>query len=178
MKRRRPPLAVIFGCAGTKLTPAERAFFAQANPLGFSLYKRNCETPAQTRALVKDLRRCVGRADAPILIDQEGGRVARLKPPHWRVGPSGAELGALARADRGAGLEATYLHYRLIGSDLAALGIDVNCAPVLDVAQKGMTAAIGDRAFSDDPRLVAELGLAACAGMLAAGANSDACASQ
>ncbi|MSO70840.1 MAG: beta-N-acetylhexosaminidase [Alphaproteobacteria bacterium] len=163
------PLAVIFGCAGTTLSPAESAFFTRSKPLGFSLYKRNCETPEQTRALVDALRACVGRADAPVLIDQEGGRVARLKPPHWRIGPSGAALGAIARRDRAAGVEATYLHYRLIAADLAPLGIDVNCAPVLDVAQAGMTAAIGDRAFSDDPMIVTELGLAACAGLLAGG---------
>ena len=84
--------AVIFGCAGTKLSEAERRFFAESQPLGFILFQRNCQDPALTRRLIADLRDSVGRADAPILIDQEGGRVARLKPPHWRLPPSAARI--------------------------------------------------------------------------------------
>src|ERR1700729_2863369 len=93
--RNAVPRAVIFGCAGKTLDPAEREFFRDADPLGFILFARNCETPDQIRSLIAALRNSVGRADAPVLIDQEGGRVARLRPPHWRTYPSGAQIAAL-----------------------------------------------------------------------------------
>src|SRR5258707_2169168 len=93
--RKPAPRAVVFGCAGKTLDTAERDFFRDADPLGFILFARNCETPEQIRALVAELRDSVGRADAPVLIDQEGGRVARLRPPHWRLYPSGAQIAAL-----------------------------------------------------------------------------------
>lgn len=165
----KPRLAAVFGCASTELSNDEREFFADANPLGFILFKRNCDTPAQVRTLVGDLRESVGREDAPILIDQEGGRVARLGPPHWRAAPAAARFGELANSDRGRALEAVYLSYRLIADELHALGISVVCAPVLDVARPETTGAIGDRAFSADPHIVGALGLAACAGLLAGG---------
>src|SRR6266567_7569444 len=92
------PKAVIFGCAGSSISPDERAFFRDADPVGFILFKRNCESPGQVRALVQDLRGAIGRADAPVLIDQEGGRVARLQPPHWRSYPAPATLGTLGGA--------------------------------------------------------------------------------
>ncbi len=158
--------AVIFGCAGPSLTPQERAFFRDADPVGFILFKRNCESPDQVRALVAALRETIGRAEAPVLIDQEGGRVARLQPPHWRKYPAPAALGALGGERAG---EAVRLAARLIADDLAALGITVDCLPVLDVPQRGADPVIGNRAYSSDPAEVARLGKAACEGLLEGG---------
>ena len=165
----QPPLAVLFCCAGTSLAPDERTLFERADPLGFILFRRNCDTPDQIRALVQGLRQCVGRADAPVLIDQEGGRVARLQPPHWREAPAAAAFGRLAERDPAAALQAAYVNHRLIADELRDLGISVACAPVLDVARPETTGAIGDRAFSADPSIVGALGLAACAGLMAGG---------
>ncbi len=163
------PKAVIFACAGPELAGAEREFFAAADPLGFILFERNCKNPVQVRKLVASLRDSVGRDDAPVLIDQEGGRVARLKPPHWRAIPAMGRIGALAARDRTAGREAAFAAARLIAADLANLGIDVDCAPVLDVPAPGSHGIIGDRAFAADPSLVAELGGEFCRGLLAGG---------
>ncbi len=165
----RTPAAVIFGCAGTRLDPDERRFFADAAPLGFILFARNCESPDQIRVLVSGLRESVGRADAPVLIDQEGGRVARLKPPHWRAAPAPARFGELARRDAALGREAVGLNARLLATELHDLGIDVDCVPLLDVRAPGLHDVIGDRAFSDDAEVVADLGRAVCDGMLAGG---------
>lgn len=163
------PLAVIFGLTGTELRDDERSFFRSANPLGFNLFKRNCDTPDQVRALVDELRACIGRSDAPVLIDQEGGRVARLKPPHWRQLQASAAFGEMARRDQAAAEEAVAINYRLIAAELFDLGITVNAAPVLDLRRPETTDAIGDRAFSGDPATVAALGLAACGGLMAGG---------
>lgn len=162
-------LAVAFGCAGTRLDVEERAFFADARPLGFVLFARNCAEPAQVAGLVEDLRETVSDPFAPVLIDQEGGRVERLKPPHWRHAPPAREFGALWAQNRRAGREAAMLNARLIGDDLASLGITVDCAPVLDVAAPETHRAIGDRAFGSDPDQVADLGQAAAEGLEAAG---------
>ena len=164
-----PPLAAIFACAGPALSDAERSFFADARPLGFILFRRSCENPAQLRRLVADLRAAAGRPDAPVLIDQEGGRVARLGPPHWKPRPPARRFGALAGRDLAAAREAATANARLIAADLAALGIDVDCAPVLDVPAAGAHDVIGDRAYGADPALVAALGRAACDGFLAGG---------
>ncbi|HEV8014951.1 MAG TPA: beta-N-acetylhexosaminidase [Stellaceae bacterium] len=157
---------VIFGCEGAVLSASERAFFRDADPLGFILFARNCETPDQVKRLVADLRESVGRGTAPILIDQEGGRVARLKPPHWPAYPAPAAIAALGglRAR-----EAAWLAARLIADDLGQLGITVDCAPVLDVPVGGADPVIGDRAWGDHPQTVAENGLAACDGLMAGG---------
>lgn len=163
------PKAAIFGCAGTSLTPAERDFFAANNPLGFILFARNVEAPEQVRALVNALRACVGRDDAPVLIDQEGGRVARLKPPHWRAAPPAAQLAALADRDADVACEAVWLNARLIGAELRALGIDVDCAPVADLPVEGAHDVIGDRAYGTDPGRVAALARAAALGFIDAG---------
>lgn len=160
-----PPRAVVFGCAGPALSDAERRFFAEADPLGFILFGRNVETPAQVAALVAALRDVVGRADAPVLIDQEGGRVRRLKPPHWRAFPPAATIGALASSDADAAARAAFLAGRLIAADLAPLGVSVDCAPVCDVAEEGTHDAIGDRAFARDPALVARLARAFAVGL-------------
>jgi len=163
------PKACILGLNGPRLSGRERAFFAEADPYGFILFERNCQTPDQVRRLVAALREISGRADAPILIDQEGGRVARLKPPHWRAAPPAAAFGELHRADAGAAAKAVRLNGRLIGAELFDLGINVDCAPVLDIQAPGADPVIGDRAFSDDPVAVAALGRAFCDGLLASG---------
>lgn len=159
------PAAVVFGCAGATLSEAERAFFSATDPLGFILFARNCVDPAQVTALVRALRDSVGRDDAPVLIDQEGGRVARLRPPHWRAAPAAAVFGLLARTDPVAAADALRLNTRLIAAELSALGIDVDCLPVLDVPQAGAHDVIGDRAYGGGPEIVAMLGRAACEGL-------------
>ena len=161
--------AAILGCAGPVLTPAEKAFFADVRPWGFILFKRNVETPEQVRALTAELRWTVQRADAPILIDQEGGRVQRLGPPHWRRYPPGAAYGGLASNDPLLRREVTRLGARLMAHDLAALGVNVDCLPVLDVPDPGGHEIIGDRAYGPGPDDVALLGRAAAEGLIAGG---------
>ncbi len=162
----REPLAVIFGLNGAALSGEERRFFADADPLGFILFARNCEAPAQVARLVVELREAVGRTDAPVLIDQEGGRVARLKPPHWRDYPPPARIAALGGM---AAREAAWLGARLIADDLAMLGITVDCTPVLDLPVPGADPIIGDRAWAATPARAAELSLAVCDGLMAGG---------
>lgn len=164
-----PPRAVVFGCAGRELSDAERAFFRESDPVGFILFARNVDTPAQVRSLVRDLRAAVGRADAPVLIDQEGGRVQRLRPPHWRNRPPMRAFGELARTDPDGAVAAARLVARLIAAELADLGIDVDCAPVLDLPAPDGHEIIGDRAFSDDPDIIAALGRAVCEGLAEGG---------
>ncbi|MDP7242264.1 MAG: beta-N-acetylhexosaminidase [Rhodospirillales bacterium] len=166
---KRPPRAMILGCCGPELNETERRFFADANPLGFILFARNCIDPGQLRALVGALRESVGRADAPILIDQEGGRVTRLKPPHWWAAPAAQCFADLARRDADRGAEAARLGARLIAAELNELGISINCVPVLDVPQPGASPAIGDRAVGDTPARAAALGHAVCEGVLDGG---------
>ncbi len=160
---------MIFGLSGPILSDEERRFFAQSDPLGFILFARNCKQPDQLRALNSALREAVGRDSAPILIDQEGGRVARLGPPHWRQGPPAAPFGKLAERDPVRAEQAVRLNARIIAGELRGLGIDVDCAPVLDVPAAGSHDIIGDRAFSADPKLVARLGRASVEGFLDAG---------
>src|SRR5258707_9894139 len=128
------PKAAIFGCAEPDLTLDERAFFRDADPLGFILFARNVDTPERTRRLVEELRSCVARAEAPVLVDQEGGRVARLRPPHWRKAPPARLLGELYARNQELGLEATKLNARVLAADVASIGCDVDCLPVLDIA--------------------------------------------
>lgn len=158
--------AAILGCSGLELTAEERAFFRDVRPWGFILFARNIETPDQVRRLTAALRETVGRADAPILIDQEGGRIQRLGPPHWRVYPPGRAYGELPHPQR---REITRLGARLIAHDLAELGINVDCVPVLDVPDPQGHEIIGDRAYGDTPEDVALLGRAACEGLIAGG---------
>ncbi|MFO1154948.1 MAG: beta-N-acetylhexosaminidase [Rhodospirillales bacterium] len=152
------PRAVIFGVGGAELTDAERRLFRATDPLGFILFRRNCLAPEQIRALVADLRSTVGRIDAPVLIDQEGGRVQRLGAPHWRAAPPAARFGALWARNADAAAEAVRLNARLIAHDLATLGISHDCAPLLDVPQPDANAIIGDRAFAADAGCIARLG--------------------
>jgi beta-N-acetylhexosaminidase len=161
--------AFVTGCATTSLSRRERAFYRAADPWGLILFQRNCNAPSQVRQLTDDFRECVGRGDAPVFIDQEGGRVQRLKPPHWRAYPSGAQLGSLAAKDRDAGIRAAGNCTRLIADDLYALGITVDCLPVLDVPQPGSHHVIGDRAYGSTPEIVGALGRAAADGLLAGG---------
>jgi beta-N-acetylhexosaminidase len=162
----KQPRAVILGCAGETLTPAERQFFSEADPLGFVLFRRNCRSREQVRTLVAELRRCVGRSDAPVLIDQEGGRVARLQPPEWRAYPAAGLIAALPDA---LAVEAARLAGRLIADDLAALGISVDAAPVLDLPIRDADPIIGDRAWGNEPNRVAWLARAFCEGLLGGG---------
>ncbi len=160
------PRAAILGCAGLDLAPAERAFFADADPWGFILFARNVDAPDRLSALCADLRDAVGRA-APILIDQEGGRVQRLGPSHWRAWQdAGAMLTRVAPDQRETAMR---LRHRLIAEELRAVGVDVNCAPVLDLALPEGDPVIGARAYSADPAEVARLGRAAREGLEAGG---------
>ena len=163
------PLACIFGCQGPRLAPAERAFFRAAQPWGFILFARNVESPDQVRALVDSLRACVERPDAPVLIDQEGGRVQRLGPPHWRRYPPGRAYGDLVANDPLQRREVARLGARLLAHDLASLGINVDCLPVLDVPEPGAHDVIGDRAYGDSAETVALLGRACAEGLIAGG---------
>lgn len=163
------PRAVIFGCSGPDLTADERAFFRDADPLGFILFARNVDTPERTRRLVEELRSSVARADAPVLVDQEGGRVARLRPPHWRRAPPARLLGDLYVRSPEHGLEAAGLNARLLAADLLSIGADVDCLPVLDLGLPETHAAIGDRAFAGRPETVGALGRAAAEGLMAEG---------
>lgn len=158
------PKAVIFGCHTTHLLAQEKAFFQRANPLGFILFSRNCENPDQIQQLVHELRCAVDRPDAPILIDQEGGRVARLSSPTWRAAPSASVFGTLAEEDPEEASWCTRANAWLIGKELEALGINVNCAPVVDVLHEMTHSVIGDRAFSHNPEVVATLALQAIKG--------------
>ncbi len=163
------PRAVIFGLAGAELSAAEKAFFAAANPLGFILFRRNCQSRAQTAALVRSLRQCTGRAAAPVLIDMEGGRVARLAPPVWPVFPPAAAFASLYRKNPRAACAAAFASARLIGAELAALGISWNAMPVLDMPAAKSDPVIGDRAYGREAGQVIALAQAAAAGLLAAG---------
>lgn len=157
--------AFITGVSGTELTAAEREFIRSERPWGFILFKRNVETPAQVAALVAELRAIVGAADAPILIDQEGGRVQRLGPPHWPVYPPGAVFSTLYDTDSALGLTAARLSARLIAADLADLGITVDCLPLADVPVPGADAVIGNRAYGTSPDKVAAIARAVTEGL-------------
>jgi beta-N-acetylhexosaminidase len=160
------PLAIVLGLAGERPTRDERRLFADSDPLGFVLFRRNCVSRDQVRALVDELREAVGRTDAPVLIDQEGGRVARLRPPEWRAFPAPAVIAALPEPSA---FEAAHLAARLIAEDLAELGVTVDAAPVLDLPTAGADPVIGDRAWGTDPARVARLGRAVCDGLLEGG---------
>jgi beta-N-acetylhexosaminidase len=161
--------AFISGCASTSLSAVEREFFAKNRPCGLIVFARNCESPDQLRALVASFRDAVESDDVLILIDQEGGRVQRLRPPHWRNMPPARCYGVMYETDPKLGRQAAFAGARLIAQELAALGIDVNCTPVLDVPEKGAHEIIGDRAYSTDPDVVAALGRAVMEGTLAGG---------
>ncbi len=157
--------AFITGVSGLELSAPEREFIRGTRPWGFILFKRNVEAPAQVSALVEELRSCLGDADAPVLIDQEGGRVARLGPPHWPVYPPGAAFGALYDLDKTLGQQAARLGARLIAADLIDLGITVDCLPLADVPVGGADAVIGNRAYGTEPAKVAAIARAVTEGL-------------
>ena len=163
------PAAAIFGFRGPVLDRQEIDFFREVNPLGFVVFERNICSPEQLRSLTRSLCDISQREDVPILIDQEGGRVSRLRTPHWRAALPAALFGDVYMEDPGKGLRAAWLNSRLIAHDLFWLGINVNCFPVLDLRVLGAHPVIGDRAFSHDPVAVSELGLAQCQGLKAGG---------
>jgi beta-N-acetylhexosaminidase len=156
---------VIFGVSGLELTADERDFFRDADPLGYILFKRNCGGRAQMKALTDSLRTLSGRADLPILIDQEGGRVSRMQPPEWPAFPTGAAFDALYEKAPISAIEAARANGQALGLMLAEVGVTVDCAPLLDVRQPEVTAAIGDRALGGEPMRVAALGRAILDGL-------------
>jgi beta-N-acetylhexosaminidase len=157
--------AFITGVSGLELTAAEREFIRGERPWGFILFKRNVEAPDQVSGLVRELRETVGATDAPVLIDQEGGRVARLGPPHWPAYPPGATFGALYDIEPAIGLKAARLSSRLIAADLIDLGITVDCLPLADVPVAGADAVIGNRAYGTEPGKVAAIARAVTEGL-------------
>lgn len=160
--------AFITGLAGTALSPAERAFVREHEPWGFIIFKRNVETPSQLRRLIRAVREAAGR-NVPVLVDQEGGRVQRLGPPHWPSYPPGAAYGRLYDRNPADGIRAAYLGARLIAADLAAVGIDVDCLPVADVPASGADPIIGDRAYGQSADKVSALARAVADGLLEGG---------
>ena len=166
-------LPVIFGLSGAHVTADEQSFFKDANPAGYILFARNIENPEQLRALTDSLRDLAGRDDLPILIDQEGGRIARLGPPHGRAWPAAAALVGVsdspASSDLDRAIARVQCNYEALGLELAAMGINITCAPVLDVPQPDAHDIIGDRAFAQTPESVAKLGRACLAGLQLAG---------
>src|SRR5665647_1966484 len=160
--------AFITGLAGLTISANERAFFREAQPWGLIIFKRNVSTPAQVQELVSSFRDVVGRP-APVLVDQEGGRVQRLGPPHWPAFPPGARYGELYDREPAAGLAAARLAGHLIAADLQPLGIDVDCLPIADVPVAGGDPVIGDRAYGTEPGKVAAIAAAIAQGLQAGG---------
>jgi len=161
--------AFICGLRGLEITAEERAFFEREKPWGFIVFARNVDNPKQLSALCADLRSCVGRADAPVLIDQEGGRVQRLRPPHWHKYPAAAALANLYDVAPKKGERATWLLSRLHAFDLLKVGVTVNCLPVIDVPSPDGHDVIGDRAYGKTAAQVSALGRPACEGLVAGG---------
>jgi beta-N-acetylhexosaminidase len=157
--------AFITGLSGTVLSAAERDFIRAERPWGFILFKRNIETPEQVAALTAELRGVLGEADAPILVDQEGGRVQRFRPPNWPLYPAGAAFGQLYRLDPALGLKAAWLSARLIADDLVKVGVSVDCLPLADVPISGANDVIGDRAYGHDPKTVSAIARAVTEGL-------------
>jgi len=164
-----PAKSMILGCLGQRLTADEKAFYRDEQPWGFILFGRNIGEAQQIQDLVAEMRETVSGRNAPVLIDQEGGRVQRIREPIAPRYPSGAMLGELYRADADKGLRAAWLLSRLHAFDLYRLGINVDCLPVLDVPVEGASNVIGDRAYATDPHIVAAIGQAAADGLKAGG---------
>ncbi len=163
------PKAFICGCSGLELTEPEKGFLRAEQPWGLILFARNCESPNQIRGLVADFRDIVGRADAPVLIDQEGGRIQRLKPPRWPAYPSAGTIAEVAAGDLAEGRRLAWLCGRLIGEDLFELGITVDCTPVLDLRIPGAHDIVGDRAYGATADEIVPLAAAVAEGLSAAG---------
>jgi beta-N-acetylhexosaminidase len=161
--------AFITGVSGTALTTYERSFLREAEPWGLIVFKRNVAAPDQLRGLIAGFREAVGRADAPVLVDQEGGRVQRLGPPHWPSYPAGAQYGRIWERDRASALEAARMGARLIANDLLAVGIDVDCMPVADIPVPDADPVIGDRAYGESAGKVAAIAGAIADGLMEGG---------
>jgi beta-N-acetylhexosaminidase len=161
--------AAIYAPAGLELTADELAFFRDADPAAFILFKRNCETREQLRRLTDSLRELTGRPHLPILVDQEGGRVARMKPPEWPVFPAAERFADLYRVAPSSAMEAARANARALALMLREVGINVDALPLLDVRQEGATDIIGDRALGSEPMQVAALGRAVLDGLASAG---------
>ena len=161
--------AAIYSMAGPALTADERAFFRDVDPAGYILFARNCENRAQLKALTDELRSLHGHGDFPIMIDQEGGRVTRMKPPEWPMLPAGEAFDRLYRLAPSSAMEAARMNARTIALLLRECGVNVNCLPMLDVRQPGATDIVGDRAYGGEPMQVAALGRAVLEGMASAG---------
>jgi beta-N-acetylhexosaminidase len=161
--------AAIYGLAGSELSGDERAFFRDADPAGYILFARNCLDRAQLARLTDELRAIHGRADLPVLIDQEGGRVARMKPPEWVAFPAGEAFDRLYRAAPSSAIEAARANARALALMLREVGVNVDCLPVLDVRQEGASDIVGDRAMGSEPMQVASLGRAVLDGLASAG---------
>jgi len=169
LRRSMSVRALIVGCAGPQLTAAEREFFTAVRPWGLILFKRNIESSEQVSALTQEFRRVVGYRQAPVLIDQEGGRVQRLGPPHWPSFPPAASFGEAYNRDPARGLEAVKLGARLIAAELAALGITIDCMPVADLRLPEGHGIIGDRAYGATSEAVVPLARAAAEGLMGGG---------
>lgn len=156
---------VIYGVKGKTLSDSERAFFREVSPFGFILFARNIEDKRQVKALCAEMRALTGRADTPILIDQEGGRVARLKPPHWRKCPPAKTFADMCVDTTETATRAAYLNARLIAAELIEIGVDVDCAPMLDILFPEAHGIVGDRAFGDTTEQIIMLGRAMADGL-------------
>jgi beta-N-acetylhexosaminidase len=161
--------AAIFGLKGTEVSPGETAFFSDINPYGYILFQRNCESPAQVKRLTDSLREISGRNNLPILIDQEGGRVARLKPPHWPLFPPAKVFADFYARDAKKAVQACTLNARLMAHELSMIGVTVDCAPVADIPVQGAHDVIGDRAFGYHPEQVIALARAQADGLAGGG---------
>src|SRR3989338_7690297 len=156
-------LPVIYGCAGPDLSTQEREFFKEAQPLGFIIFERNCQNPEQLKKLINDLKSTLHHQNIPILIDQEGGRVVRLKPPFWKARPAAKNF---------KNAKDVFDNAKAIAEELLAVGINVNCAPCADLLIEDADGIIGDRAFSDDPKIVSEFAIAMMQGLEAGGVTA------
>jgi beta-N-acetylhexosaminidase len=161
--------AAIYGLAGREITPEERAFFRDADPVGFILFRRNCERREQMRRVTNELRSIVGRSEVPILIDQEGGRVARMRPPEWPAFPCGEQFDKLYQLAPSSAIEAARVNARALALMLNEVGVNVDCLPMLDVRRPGATDIVGDRALGSNPMQVSALGRAILDGLHSAG---------
>ncbi|MBL4801161.1 MAG: beta-N-acetylhexosaminidase [Emcibacter sp.] len=160
---------VILDCDGLTLSAQEKALFAELDPFGFILFARNCQSSNQLKNLIDEMKEAVGRENVPILIDQEGGRVCRLNPQHWRKPPSGRALLEIYEKDPEKGIVAVKVNARLMAEELRHLGITVNCYPLLDLEFADADKIIGDRSFGADTNVVSLLGQAACEGLFSGG---------
>jgi beta-N-acetylhexosaminidase len=164
-KNKKVTKPVIYGIAGKELTDEEKYFFSKNGPIGFILFARNIEDRTQLKSLTDSLKELMG-SEILILIDQEGGRVARMKEPHWKKYPSGQYFADIYKTNPQVAREALFKNFQEIGADLNEVGINVDCAPVLDILTEKTHQVIGDRAYGESAEQVADLGRKVCEGLL------------